>query len=214
MKIKPATLYILRHAESQGSVNAKKGIEQKISNALESDLSPNGILQAEKIAKKFFRVHFDAIFSSHLLRAHRTAKIISKERNLEVITKEALRERIKGTLNGKSELQIRTELGDLYGNPQILTHEEMLKFKMFNDMESAEEAISRFITIIREIAITYPGKKILVVTHGNMIRLLLIHLGYATFSQLPSGSIQNTGYIILNCDGVELEIVKTYGVKP
>jgi len=40
----------------------------------------------------------------------------------------------------------------------------------------------------------------------------LIHLGYGTYDQLPPFSIDNTGYLVLKSDGVEIEIKEVVGV--
>jgi broad specificity phosphatase PhoE len=209
------TIYLVRHGESLGNVSLEKWIFEVQKTALGSNLTKLGEKQALAVSTKLKKVHFDAIFSSHLLRAKRTAEIIGQDRKMAVIAKEALQERKKGKLGGKSKEELTKELGNnfLYGNPDALTEEEMWKFRLFEDMESAEEAFGRFITALREIAIAYSGKTVLVVSHGNVMRSLLVHLGYAVFKNLQSGAIENTGYIKLESDGIDFFIKETAGVN-
>src|SRR5258708_7946064 len=98
----------------------------------------------------------------------------------------------KGLVQGQTESPLTTlgerQFGDYEGKPwealrlldeMQLTVEEDKKFsfKPHPDIESDEELVSRFITFLREVSVSYPGKTLLVVTHGGIIRALLLHLG-------------------------------------
>ncbi|MBI3069752.1 MAG: histidine phosphatase family protein, partial [Candidatus Levybacteria bacterium] len=61
--------------------------------------------------------------------------------------------------------------------------------------------LMRFITFLREISVAYAGKTLLIVTHGAMIRILLIHLGVGSYDDFIA--IPNTAYIKLASDGVD-----------
>lgn len=206
------TIYIVRHGQSQGNVDHQLGKETPPTR-LGSDLTSVGRQQVKMLGQKLKHIRFDAIFSSPLRRAQRTAAMIAKDRHLAVLTKQALRERQKGNLNGRSELELRQEIGHIWGNPHVLTAEEMWQWQLFEDMESAQEAVTRFITALREIAVAYPGKTILVVTHSNVMQRFLVRLGYTTFKQLLHGGVENTGYIKIATDGVDFFIKETVGVQ-
>jgi phosphoserine phosphatase len=205
------TIYLVRHGQSQGNVNLELGQETPPTK-LGSDLTSVGKQQVKLLGQKLKPIRFDAIFSSPLLRAQRTAAMIAKDRHLAVLTKETLQERRKGNLGGKSELQLRQEIEYIFGNPRVLTEQEMWQWKLFEDMESAEEAVTRFMTALREIAVAYPGKTILMVTHGNVMRSFLVRLGYASFKQLLHGGVENTGYLKIKTDGIDFFIKETFGV--
>lgn len=209
------TIYLVRHGQSEGNRDFSLWLKEVRKTKLGTTLSDLGREQAGELSKKLTNVHFDAIFSSKLKRAQETAKIIAAERNLAVITKEALQERIKGNLGGKSELELKEQLGKLniFDLPIIQNMQDLWKWKMFPDMESAEEAVSRFITALREIAVAYPGKTVLIVSHGFVMRSLLVHLGVSTFNELRSGTIINTGYIKLESDGVDFFVKEMVGVN-
>jgi len=207
MKNKYCTFYIVRHGETEWNV---KGLFQ---GQKDSNLTEKGIGQAKLIAKKFKNINFDAIFSSDLIRAKKTAEIIALEHKIAVDTREILRERNFGRLEGRKGDEIKEELKDLFLKFENASDKEKLKFRYVPDMESDEELIGRLITFLREIAVVYSGKTVLIVSHGGMMRTLLIHLGYGRYNELPSGTIENTGYFILESDGVDFFIRKTEGVN-
>jgi len=90
-----------------------------------------------------------------------------------------------------------------------LSKKDRLKYKPSDDIESDEEIISRLIPFLREIAVGFIGKTILIVSHGGVMRILLQHLG----RKVPHGAASNTAYIILESDGVEFFIKGTEGIK-
>lgn len=201
------TLYIVRHGETEWNKN------DIIQGQVDSPLTPAGIEQAKTTAEELKGVHFDAIFSSDLLRARRTAEIIKLERQLAVNTSKLLRERSFGHFEGKPVEEYKSAVKHLFEQAQHLPIEEQWKFKFGEDVESDEEIISRFITQLREIAVAYAGKTALVTTHGGCIRAFLIHVGAYEYGSLPPGSFQNAGYVKVLSDGVDFFVKEIKGVK-
>jgi hypothetical protein len=52
----------------------------------------------------------------------------------------------------------------------------------------------------------------MVVAHGFAMRALLVALGFATFAELPGGSIANTGHMVLTTEGEQLYLDRVVGV--
>src|ERR1700744_6567137 len=100
------TIYIIRHGESEANAADIYGLNTK--------LTSKGKKQAKETAEKFKDIHFDAVFSSPLIRAKETVAIITEERELEIETKEALRERDEGVIEGKKAQEVRKEFGEMY----------------------------------------------------------------------------------------------------
>lgn len=196
------TFYIVRHGETE--FNRKKLIQGHI----DSPLTEEGIAKIKEVAERFRDTHFDLAFSSDLLRAKRTAEIIRLERKLEIKTTEILRERFFGKYEGK-DFQTVKEYDALKDH---LTDQEKFVFTDGN-VESDESIVTRLLTFIRETAITHPGKSVLVATHGSVVRILLIHLGYGTYKSLNHGAIDNVAWIKLETDGVDFFIKETEGVN-
>ena len=57
------------------------------------------------------------------------------------------------------------------------------------------------------------GKKILVVTHGGVLKNLLIHLGWGTYKSLTTTGIPNGAFIVLVSDGVDFFVKETSEVS-
>lgn len=203
-------IYIIRHGESLGNAHYAKGGGPLYSNELGTDLSDLGVKQAQFIAKKLSKIHFDAIFSSDFIRAKRTAEIIALEQKLEVIATKVIRERNIGSLEGKMTSDVAKKIKLLQ---QGLSDEEKMKIKFVPDIESEDELASRFITFLREVAIAYQGKNILAVAHGNIMRSFLVHIGFAKYDELPFDSVKNTGYVKLESDGINFFVKETWGIN-
>ncbi|HSW88635.1 MAG TPA: histidine phosphatase family protein [Candidatus Saccharimonadales bacterium] len=199
------TFYIVRHGETEWNV------KKLLQGQGDSPLTTTGIKQASILGGKLQNIHFDAVFSSDLLRAQRTAEIITLDRNLAIKTTELLRERAHGKWEGKPYNIYHNELKHLFEERNKLSYEKKKSFK-YPDMETDEEVIARFITFLRETSVGYPGKTILVVTHGGMMRTLLIHIGFGTYEELQSNAVSNSAYFQLQSDGIEFEIKETHGI--
>ncbi len=205
--MQPTTFYIVRHAQSHGN------IKKIISGQIETSLSDEGILQAKSRAQEFKSVHFDAVFSSDLMRANQTACIIAKEHALTVAALAVLRERHFGDLEGKRYDELEDTLREQFDAYNAMVYKERFSQRLVDGMETDEEVMGRFIAFIRETAIAYMGKTVLIVCHGNIMRTFLVHLGFGTLAELPPKAIENTGYFVLQSDGVEFEVVKTVGIE-
>ena len=200
-------LYLVRHGETEWN---KTGIVMGQSDSL---LTETGLGQAETTAQELKGVNFDAIFSSDLHRAHKTAEIIKLERELVIQTSKALRERTYGSWEGKLGEDYRKNFQHLFDKVKELSEEEQKKFRFADDIENDEQVIGRFITQLREIAVAYSNKTVLVVTHGGCIRTFLMHIGYVKYGELPVGSFSNAGYAKILSDGIDFFVKEVMGIK-
>lgn len=201
------TFYIVRHGKSEAN---KADV---ISGQTETKLSKEGIEQAQNRAKELKSVHFDAAFASSLERAHHTAKIIAEEHGLTVTALDVLKERFYGEVEGKRYDALEGSLLEQFDRYNTLEYEERYSLKLVPGMESDEEVVTRFTDFLKKTAKEYTGKTVLVVCHGNMMRTLLVHLGFAKHSELPHGTAKNTSYFVLTTDGETFNIEKTVGIE-
>lgn len=201
------TIYLVRHGESEWNVN------DTIEGQKNSPLTEQGIRQAITTAQELKDIKFDAIFSSDLGRAQRTAEILKLERDLAIQTSHLLRERSYGHFEGGSVAEYKKETKNLYEQFLKMSDEGKWTFKCSPEAESDEELFSRFITKLREIAVAAPGKTILLVTHGGGIRMFLMKMGYAKREELYPGAFSNAGYIKLLSDGIDFFIKEVKGLE-
>ena len=194
------TLYIVRHGQTEWNV---KELNQ---GQTDIPLNPEGIKQAETLRKNLKDIDVDTVFSSDLIRAKKTAEIISLEKKLAIKTAKALRERRFGKYEGLPY----NDMKDFHKTWESLTRKARLSYKPYDDYETDEEIISRYITFLREVAVAHLGIKVLIVSHGGVMRVLLNHLSDKTYF---TNAISNLGYIKLESDGVDFFIKELSGIK-
>ncbi len=202
-------LYLVRHGETEWNV---KGLVQGQSDI---PLNKKGEAQARELAKKLRHIKFTAVFSSDLLRAKRTAEIIAMEKNLTVITKQVLRERDFGEFEGKPGPWLESWRKMLrVGIENLAEKEKKELLKIRTGVETDEALMNRFIPFLREVSLAYPGKNVLIVTHGSVLRTFLIRIGYFK-DELDSFRviISNSSYIKVLSDGVDFWVKEIVGVK-
>lgn len=201
----PCTIYLVRHGETEWNV------KRLIQGHGDSPLTKLGIKQASNTAEKLKNVHFDQVFSSDLSRARDTAEIIAQERNLAIKMTEFLREKAFGDYEGREYDIFRTELKEYSENFAQLTSREKWNFK-YPTIETDAEVIERLIRFLREVALAYHGRNVLVVSHAGIIGLLLIHLGVWDYSDQHTKKIGNASYLKLESDGIDFFVKEAEGI--
>lgn len=86
-KPQPATIYLIRHAESHGNIN--------FGAVRNPGLTPTGEQQALGLVEELKDIPVSAIYSSPSARAVSAAEFFAKERVLPIRTYEELKEKIK-----------------------------------------------------------------------------------------------------------------------
>lgn len=164
----PSTRVLLvRHGES--TWNAEKIWQGQA----DPPLSALGEQQAADAAQHVDGV--DAIWSSDLVRARRTADIVAESRGLRVVLDARLRERDAGEWQGLTRTEIEDRFPGYLGSGRRPPGYE-------DDAALTERAVAA----IDAIAAAHPGGSVLVVTHGGVVRTLERHLGAADEGLLPN----------------------------
>jgi probable phosphoglycerate mutase len=202
MKNNFCTIYLVRHGRTDWN---EKGLIQGHTNIA---LNQEGKIQAENLARELKHIKFDKVFSSDLARAKQTAEIIALEHKLSVETSKALRERNFGKYEGK-HWTVLEEINEVL---KKLDEKARFSYKHHPSVESDEEVIDRFATLLKEIAVSNPGKNILVVTHGGTMRAFLVLLGKIDSKHFFI-EIANMAFVEVVSDGVDFIIKKTNGIE-
>lgn len=127
-------------------------------------LSKRGRAQARRIAKIYSDYGFDLIYSSPLQRCIETVDGLARVTRKKVISDSAFVEMNYGDWSGKflSELSKKREWKLIQSKPS--------GFK-FPKGESFTGAQRRVIKRLNELSVKHPNKTILIVTHGDIIKL-------------------------------------------
>jgi isoleucyl-tRNA synthetase len=159
LKIDSMDVYTMRHGESE------KNVHNVFSNALDKyPLTDNGRKMALASAKKLSENKIDLVISSEVLRAKQTAEIVAKELGTDIVFDARLNEVDPGDLNDQPDKS--KEALDIITAWQN-DHEEKIP-----GGESAHQVEDRMFAVWKEISAKYKGKNILLVSHGDSIRLL------------------------------------------
>jgi len=166
-------LYIVRHGETQWN------LEGRIQGHKDSPLTELGIKQAKWLAEELREIKFDSIYSSSLMRAHRTAEIIRNNNELNIIKLDELKEINLGLWEG----MLSSEIEELY-------FEEFKNFWYYphlyktNSGESYYDFKDRVIPAIEKILADLGDKNVLIITHTVVLKIILIYLENQSIEKL------------------------------
>ena len=147
--------YLIRHALPDFPDGQRRCL-----GSMDIPLGDVGIAQAEAMAASLPSI--TAVFSSPLIRAVQTAKMIRPE----ITVLPGLRELDYGQWDGLTFTEIRRRFPDLYAARE---HDKSLQPP---DAESPEQALARFLGAMEEAARISPGD-FAVVAHGGVTELFL-----------------------------------------
>ena len=151
---------------------------------IENPLTPEGIKAAKQISTSLPK-RIDVIYTSDLLRTRQTTEIINKSFNTEVVSTPKLREIHFGSLTGDTWDEIAKKKGKEFVDNYL---EQKYNFHAFSG-ESFQDVKKRVLEVLEEIKQKYYGKKVLLVTHGGIIRFLQYNLQNKTHASIHNISI-------------------------
>jgi broad specificity phosphatase PhoE len=158
----PVVLWLVRHGQTDWN---KEGRYQ---GQADPPLNQAGLAEARQAAHALAGLPLDAIITSDLQRAARTAAIISHHTGLPVRVDERLREVDLGDWEGI----LFPEIQERYPAEIEARKREPLDFRAPGG-ETLREVARRVWQAADEIAIKYPGKQVVVVSHGLALASLL-----------------------------------------
>ena len=155
----------VRHGETDENLNSV------LQGQLDTLLNELGLKQAQCASDRLKHEHFDLIYSSDLSRAFRTAEMIAEPHHLPVMKLHALREWDLGALQGGKWSEIRVKYPEVM-NAFREEHSEVL----IPDGESRSVFYQRVADCLDEMSERFAGKRILLVTHGGVLKAMFHHI--------------------------------------
>lgn len=177
---------LVRHGETDWNTAGR------LQGSKDIPLNAAGLSQARAVASVLSSGRWDVVISSPLARAFDTAMQIATHLEIaesEIIIDSRLRERNYGAAEGTNLAERESRWPD--GNwPDVETHETL-------DLRSGP--------VMHELAETYAGKRVVIVTHGGWIRSVLRVLSDhdPEIVELP---IPNASYSRLSHDGQKWQL--------
>jgi 2,3-bisphosphoglycerate-dependent phosphoglycerate mutase len=165
-----ALLTFIRHGQS------KYNLQNRFTGNVDVPLTPFGEKEARLAVQKLKDFSYDIAYTSLLIRAWETLRIILKDikqTQIPIIKNAALNERMYGSLQGLN----KTETALQYGDAQVELWRRSYKVRPPNG-ESLEDTYNRTVPYYKaEIEPKLKnGKNILIVAHGNSLRALKMYL--------------------------------------
>jgi probable phosphoglycerate mutase len=149
-------LYLIRHGEALGAVHDIIG---------DTDLSPLGILQAERLRERLAatgEIAADVLISSTFKRARQTAEIIAPALGLAILFDDEVQELRDGVGEGMHIEEYRAKFGEV-------NFRETPFRQVAPGGENWGQFLLRAATALDRIIREYEGKTIVIVCHGGII---------------------------------------------
>lgn len=175
------TVLLIRHGKTEWNESGR------IQGCEDIDLTEEGLLQAEAL-KERLQNSFDNIYSSPLIRAHRTAKILAEYNKKELFLVEGLKEVHYGNWQGLTHKEIKNNYPELYHK----WHNGLEECPISGGELSIGNAVLRAKKSILEIVSQNKGSTIAIVAHGGIIKAALIGIFSFNFNMYHRIAMDNT----------------------
>jgi len=156
--IKPVQIIGMRHGQANG--NHDDRLNSSVEN-LENHLTAEGQKEIESVANEVNGV--SVIYSSDLLRTKETAAMVAAKFGLTVQYDERLREVGVGEYEGQSNTDFTNFRKE---NFEAWQHDSPKGIESFDHLKE------RVYSFLSDIAAKHQGEKVLIVTHGDVLRLM------------------------------------------
>ncbi|MBN1685194.1 MAG: histidine phosphatase family protein [Spirochaetales bacterium] len=165
IETKETKFILVRHGETEWNLCKKQ------QGHLDSPLTKTGIEQAQLLAKRLREEKIDALYSSDLGRAVRTAEIIGGEVDLPVHPDNRLRERNFGSMQGMTLQDYRSR----WPGQESFVDATDLDYAPPGG-ESQRQFCNRCIEVCVDLSARHPGNSILLVAHGGVLKCIFYHI--------------------------------------
>ncbi len=180
--MKETEIILIRHGETEWNS------QQRMQGHSNSDLSSVGQAQIQALGQWMKNVPFDHIYSSDSLRAKQTAEAITQFSGHELKIDLRLREKNLGVFEGLTSEEARER------HPEVFRLFKTAGSKyVIDEGESTQQLQDRALEIVDEIRIKHPEERVLLVTHGGFIRVVMKHSLGLSLETSTRFLIRNTG---------------------
>lgn len=187
-------LYIMRHGETDD--NTRRVLQGQKDNPL----NERGREQAREAGRELSDLVFDKIYVSPLRRAVETAELATGKDRSELVIEERIKEIGFGVLEGLPSDELKPPYDAFFRDPA--------NYQAPEGGESLEELAGRIRSFLDELKGSYPGKNILLVSHGAAIHSIVSQIRREGPEHFWDMSLANCGILVLSDESGEYEIVR------
>ncbi len=138
--------------------------------SIDEDLNPKGRRQAERLGARLRLRTLDAVYSSPLRRALSTAQVLAEAHSVDIQIMEDLGEMHLGSWEGMHVREVKAAFPELWR--QWIKDPTGIRMP---GGEQLEDVQVRAVAALDEVVRTNPGRRVALVTHQVVVRLLVAH---------------------------------------
>ncbi len=180
--MKETEIILIRHGETEW--NSQKRM-QGHSN---SNLSEVGRGQIQALGELMKNVSFDHIYSSDSLRARQTAEAITQYSGHTLQFDQRIREKNLGVFEGLTSTEAKERHPEVYRLFKTAGANYVI-----DEGESTQQLLERALEFSEEIRLRHPQERVVMVTHGGVVRVLMKHALGLSIDAPTRFIIKNTG---------------------
>lgn len=183
-----ATLFLVRHGLTAHTGRTLYGQSPGI------DLDDRGRAQAERLVERLAPVRPTAIYSSPLERCVQTVEPLARACRLPIVEHGALIEMHAGSWTGRPLARLRTlkAWGEVQRSPA--------GFRFPGHGESFVEARDRILAEVHGIARRHRRGRVVVATHGDILRIVLAELAGASLDRFQRIVVDTASISVVSID--------------
>ncbi len=182
-------LVLIRHGETFWN------IQSRMQGHLNSNLSKLGLSQISLLGKWMMKIKFSHIYCSDSPRARLTAEAITKFSGHDLKIDKRLREKNLGIFEGLTSDEAMDKYPEAFQLFKTKGSEYIIK-----NGESTKQLFERTFELIEEIRNNHKNERVVIVTHGGVVRVLIKHILGISLDSDTCFQIRNTGLFHLFWD--------------
>lgn len=164
--MQPTHFIMIRHGETFWNA------EGRLQGQADSPLTPRGLAQASAVAQRLQHASFTALYASHLKRVLDTAAPIAASSGHPIKIDERLQERAYGIFEGLTYAEASVQHAAVFHEYQTNLSPDFA----IPQAESTNQMLVRGQQVFAELADRHPGERIVIVSHGSFLRVMLSHM--------------------------------------
>lgn len=185
--------FLLRHGETAWNK------QRRVMGRLEVPLNRAGRAQSRRMAESLCELRLDAVYTSPLKRAVQTTEIVARQSALTAVSDDNLSEFAFGRWSGH-------RYDALLRSPRYRRFLQAPLVTAVPGGETIRDVQRRGLTALKRAAQEFPGGRILLVSHGDVIRAILCHYMRLPLGQFRRLRIDNGALAVFESDGAWAEI--------
>lgn len=158
----PVKVYLMRHGE------VENGGEKRYNGHIDIDITPAGMEQMHRLARRLTGTAITRVYSSDLKRSFKGAEIISASLEHPLTPLRELRERSVGAWEGLTAEEIRARFPDEYSAWRA----DLLRYRPPGG-ECLLDVQNRILPAYKKIVASHSGEEIALLLHGGVNRIII-----------------------------------------